>query len=241
MRLHETLAIERDAVAATYDELYEQSGELRESDGFYHWVLDQLAPRRGASLLDVACGEGHLVRLARQRGLLAVGVDFSRLAAIAAGRNADLGVAGVADGERLPFAAGSLSYVTNMGSLEHFIHPLEGVREMRRVLQPGGQAAILLPNSYYLIDILWHVWRTGYSVSHRQVVERFATRHEWRDLLEEGGLKVRRTYKYNYRFPRSRDDWHWYRQHPRKLLYLLTAPFIPFNLSYSFLFICDRA
>ena len=112
---------------------------------------------------------------------------------------------------------------------------------MRRVLRPEGRAALVLPNSYYLADIFWHVWRTGYSVSHHQPLERFATFGEWSDLIRGGGLEVVKAYKYNFRFPRSAEDWRWYRQHPKKMLYLLIAPFTPFNLSYHFLFICKRA
>jgi len=240
MKIRETASLERDAVAETYDQRYSRPGDLRESDGFYDWVLDRLAPNQGGRLLDVACGEGHLVKIARQRGVDAIGVDFSPVAVTLARRNATADAFAVADGERLPFADNSLKYVTNLGSLEHFLTPLNGVVEMRRVLQTRGRAAVFLPNSYYLADIIWHVWRSGYSVSHHQIVERFATFREWGDLLSDGGLDVVRGYKYNYRLPRSRSDWLWYRTHPRKLLYLLLAPFVPHNLSYSFLYICRK-
>ena len=232
--------VSREAIAEDYDRRYQNVGDLRESDTFYRWVLQQLSPQPGKHLLDVACGEGHMVKWALQQGLKGAGIDISINAARLSREVVPVSFAAVADGERLPFLDESFDYVTNMGSLEHFLDPQRGVREMRRVLRPDGRVAVFLPNSYYLVDIIWHVWRTGYSVSHKQVVERFATVREWRDVLEASGLRVDRTCAYNFRFPRARSDWTWYRRHPRKWLNLLVAPFIPFNLSYSFLFIGSK-
>jgi SAM-dependent methyltransferase len=188
----------------------------------------------------VACGEGHLLNFADQEGLRPWGIDFSPRAIQTARRRSGAYHLAIANGEQLPFADQSFDYVTNLGSLEHFASPEQGLAEMRRVLKPGGLAVLVLPNSYYLLDILWHVWLHGYPVSHHQAIERFATFGEWRDLIQSHGLRVRRGYKYNLAFPRSLADWRWYARHPRKLAYVLTSPFTPFNLSYSFLFICSR-
>jgi ubiquinone/menaquinone biosynthesis C-methylase UbiE len=228
-----------DAIA-TYNTLYQSPGRLRDADTLYGWVLDRLAPEVGQQLLDVACGEGVLVRMAEQRRLDVIGLDFAFQAARIAKKESGQMIV-VGNGEKLPFRSNSFDYVTNLGSLEHFLDPVSGIREMARVLRHDGLAAILLPNSYYLADIVWHVWRTGYSVSHKQPIERFATYGEWRDLLDTNGLQVVRSYKYNFRFPRSRNDWQWYAEHSRKFLYLALAPFIPFHLSYSFLYICRPA
>ena len=240
MKVQGNTGISTRELTSSYDELFATSDRLRDSDAFYQWVLDKLGPQPGQRLLDVGCGEGLLVKFARQRGLQAFGIDLSPVGAKIAHRTAAEGVIALVDGERMSFPEGSFDFAANVGSLEHFIHPQAGVHEMCRVLRPGGLAALVLPNSYYLADILWHVWRTGYSVSHNQPLERFATFREWWEFLEEGGLEVVRGYKYNFRFPRSASDWQWYRQHPRKLLYLLLAPVTPFNLSYHFLYICRR-
>jgi SAM-dependent methyltransferase len=240
MRVQGNEGISTQELTSTYDELFATSDRLRDSDAFYRWVLDKLEPQPGQRLLDVGCGEGLLVKFARQRGLQAMGIDLSPVGAQIARRTASEGVIALVDGEQLSFPEGCFDLAANVGSLEHFIHPLAGVQEMRRVLRPGGRAALVLPNSYYLADILWHVWRTGYSVSHHQPLERFATFREWWEFLESGGLEVVRGYKYNFRFPRTSSDWQWYRKHPRKLLNLLLAPVTPFNLSYHFLFICRR-
>ncbi len=231
----------KSEILTKYDEMYSAPGHLRDADALYRWTLNKLAPQRGQRLLDVACGEGVLVRLAQEQGLDVVGIDLIYKATLLARKDLPVSVVLVADGEKLSFPDASFDYVTNLGSLEHFLSPLSGIQEMRRVLKPSGRAAILLPNSYYLADIVWNVWRTGYGPNHKQPLERFATYGEWKDLLEEGGLFVERGYKYNFRFPRSKSDWRWYFQHPRKFLYLMAAPFLPFHLSYSFLYVCRHS
>jgi SAM-dependent methyltransferase len=151
------------------------------------------------------------------------------------------GIALTGNGEALPFADNSFDFVTNLGSLEHFVDPGLGLREMKRVLRSGGLIGLLVPNSYYLLDIVWHVWRRGYPVSHSQTIERFATAGQWSDLLKENGLQICETHKYNLCFPKTIYDLRWYLRSPLKLAFPLAAPMTPFNLSYSFFFICSKS
>ena len=241
MKIKENLHLTQDDIARVYNELFKKQGQLRDSDAYYHWVLDRLAPATGTHLLDVACGEGMLVWAARKRGVNGIGIDLSSLGTMLAHMRIGASLVSIANGEFLPFADQSFDYVTNTGSLEHFLNPLAGVKEMIRVLKPNGQALLVLPNSYYLVDIIWQVWRTGYSPSHKQPLERFASFREWWDFLENGGLRIIKAYKYNFCFPRSKADWLWYRQHPKKILNLCLAPFIPFNFSNHFLYLCSRS
>jgi SAM-dependent methyltransferase len=233
--------LSRQALIESYDRHYTVVGQLRDTDAFYQWVLEKLNPRPSGSLLDVACGEGHLLKYAQQRGMEAIGSDFSANAVLLVQTILGANAVALADGEELPFEENTFDYVTNLGSLEHFSSPQTGLSEMRRVVRDDGYIVLVLPNSYYLLDIIWHVWRNGYPVSHRQTIERFGTVNEWRDFIEENGLKVENIYKYNLCFPRSYHDWLWYLRSPLKFAYPLSSPFIPLNLSYSFLYICRVA
>lgn len=228
----------RDVIEA-YDRAYAERG-IRDSDSFYSWVVKLMGLKPGSTVLDVGCGEGIFLRYAERSGLKGFGVDISPVALRIARGRLKYGRLCQADGESLPFRAGQFKGVACLGSLEHYLHPEKGLQEIRRVLAEDGVAAIALPNSYYLVDIIWRVWRTGYGPNHKQMVERFATVREWEAFLEEGGLRVLRVYKHNFRFPRSSADLRWYLSHPRKILNLLVAPFIPFNLSNSFVFICTK-
>lgn len=49
----------------------------------------------------------------------------------------------LADSEHLPFTDGSIDYVTCANSFHHYPHPEGVVREMHRVLKPGGTAIIV--------------------------------------------------------------------------------------------------
>lgn len=227
-------------VAAAYDQRFSK-GDLRETDGFYRWVLRRLNPVGQGSLLDVSCGEGHLLRWAHElHGLDICGIDLSKVALVRAQALAPRARLVRCDGTQLPYCSATFDYITNLGSLEHYEDIPQGIREMVRVARPGAKLAILLPNSYYLADIVWQVLRTGYGPSHRQLLERFATIGEWRDMLEEGGVEVSEVHPYNFRFPLTRADWRWYRDRPRKVLNLLTGPLVPKNLSYCFLFVGRR-
>lgn len=235
----------RQVAVDAYDTIYANAGELRECDSFYDQLLALFCNQSALSvttpqptLLDVACGEGHMVVRARRQGIDGYGVDFSANAIATARRVVGADRFAVSDGERLPFADHLFDYVTNIGSLEHFLHMDQGLAEMRRVVKPTGLICLVLPNSYYLLDILWHVWRRGYPVSHKQTIERFATAGQWRDLIEAHGLAVMETHKYNLTFPQTWGDWRWYSRWPQKLLYPLLSPVTPFNLSYHFLFLC---
>jgi len=227
-------------VAASYDRTFAEEG-LSDSDRFYQWALEKLHPEPGGRLLDVACGEGKTLGFAIEAELDTVGVDLSTTAVQMTTISAPESQVALANGESLPFGDDTFDYVTSLGSLEHYLDPWTGIGEIRRVLRPEGIAGILLPNSYYLADIIWHVLRKGRGPHHRQVVERFATRLEWANLLEMMGLKVDRTYRYNFCWPRTRTDWAWYRRNPRKWLYLLSGLVTPLNLSYSFYYLCQVA
>lgn len=170
-----------------------------------------------------------------------MGLDIATEACLLSQEAAPGAAVVVGNGERLPFADGTFDFVTNLGSLEHYWHPESGIRETARVLRKDGRACVLLPNAYFWIDLIWKVWRTGYSPSHSQEIERFAARNEWRDFIEAHGLEVYRIVKYNSVFPRSREDVHWFLTHPRRLVSLLTCPLTPANFSFCFAYLCQPA
>jgi SAM-dependent methyltransferase len=87
------------------------------------------------SIADIGCGNGWYLRHLRQHrpDLVVVGVDLS------AGILADLRPPlVVADAQALPFADGSLQAVLAMHMLYHLPDLDAGLRELARVLTPGG-------------------------------------------------------------------------------------------------------
>lgn len=104
----------------------------------------------GARVLDVGTGPGGVpLSIARAQPLLRVdGLDLSAdMIAYARAATADAGLADrvtftVGDVAHLPFPDGTFDLVVSSMSQHHWNDVRGGIREVRRVLRPGGQAWI---------------------------------------------------------------------------------------------------
>jgi len=102
----------------------------------------------GARLLEVGCGMGtDLLQFARG-GACVTGVDLTaRSTAISQQHLAVYGERGdfaISDCETLPFANDSFDVVYSNGVLHHTPDTAAAVREIYRVLRPGGQTRVML-------------------------------------------------------------------------------------------------
>lgn len=107
--------------------------------------FDQVA---GASLLEIGCGMGtDLLQFARG-GASCTGIDLTpRSVEITRHRFALYGYPGsfmVSDGEKLPFRSDTFDIVYSNGVLHHTPDTAEAIREIHRVLRPGGVAKVML-------------------------------------------------------------------------------------------------
>jgi len=140
-----------DSVADNYDLMNDlMSGGLHRL--WKRFTLDLTSLRPGQQALDVAGGTGDLAAgLARQVGDdgLVVVTDINA-AMLDRGRDRliDAGLVRSAhyvqaDAEQLPFAAGSFHCVTIGFGLRNVTDKAAALREMQRVLKPGGQLLVL--------------------------------------------------------------------------------------------------
>jgi SAM-dependent methyltransferase len=95
-------------------------------------------------LLDVGTGVGELLKLAREAGWQAVGVDIDpAVVAHARGRGLDVRYGELAD---LGLAAASFDLITLWNVIDFVPEPLALLRECRRLLAPGGRIFVRTPN-----------------------------------------------------------------------------------------------
>ena len=109
--------------------------------------------RPDATVLDLCCGTGDLAfALARPNGARIAGADFSHAMLVRAREkngagNSSNGSARIpffeADALNLPFAGNSFDLVTTAFGFRNLVNYEGGLREIARVLKPGGTLAIL--------------------------------------------------------------------------------------------------
>ncbi len=181
------------AGSAAFEELMAQR-TVSESAGF---LLSHLSP--GMAVLDVGCGPGSITV-----GLGAVvspgrvtGIDKQPLQVEAArARARQLTVTNVtfevADAYDLPFRDASFDAVFAHAVLMHLGEPVRALREMRRVLRPGGVLGVRDPDlggSGFLVpmtDVLQQWRAVGARVRAHNNANPFPAREHRRLLLEAG-------------------------------------------------------
>ena len=129
----------------------------------YPWLYNAAEFRRhqGEKVLVVGCGTGADLLQFAKHGALATGVDLTtnhvELARIRVG---ELAVVHKADARQLPFEDESFDYVYSHGVLHHCDEPEQVVREMTRVLRPGGRFNVHVYALWSYIT-LWGFFRYG--------------------------------------------------------------------------------
>ena len=123
------------------------------TDRFWWWraarTFDSILKRPDARVLDLCCGTGDMTfalgRRANSRGAQIIGADFSHAMlqrAAVKGQGTDLRWI-EADALRLPFPPTHFDLLTAAFGFRNLADYDAGLREMVRVLRPGGQCGIL--------------------------------------------------------------------------------------------------
>ncbi len=106
------------------------------------------AAARGLRVLEIGCGLGTDGAQFALAGANYIGVDLTEASVELARKKFDLsGLQGefrVADAEKLDFADDSFDLVYSHGVLHHTPDTKQSVREIHRVLKPGGRAIVML-------------------------------------------------------------------------------------------------
>lgn len=143
---------------------------------------------RRPRILDVGCGTGANLLMLSQYGD-AEGVDVSE-DALAFCRERGLENVKLGAAEKLPYDDDTFDLVTALDVVEHLDDDLAGLREMRRVLRPGGRVLLFVPTFMFL-------WGLQDDVSNHRRRYRMP---ELQRVLEQAGFEVERTTYANITF-----------------------------------------
>ena len=155
-------------------------------------VLKLMGELPDARVFDVGCGDGALVCAAASRGAVVTGLDSDPAMLAAARMRADGAhvQAAFVEGriEQIPFADASFDVVVAVTVLCFVADASRAVREMSRVLRPGGRLVLGELGRWSL----WAMTRSvrGWWGAATWKAARFRTAGELRTLAESAGLSV---------------------------------------------------
>jgi 2-polyprenyl-3-methyl-5-hydroxy-6-metoxy-1,4-benzoquinol methylase len=152
-------------------------------------VADALAARQASgTIADVGCGAGNLWSMLRGRFTRCIALDVVRYEQLPADvdfRQADLDAG-------LPLADASVDAAAAVEVIEHLENPRAFVRELARVVRPGGWVALSTPNQLSALSLLTLVLKGSHSAfqesdypAHRTALLEI----DLRRILTEAGLR----------------------------------------------------
>lgn len=133
-----------DTIADTFEGLDHPHDIQRRLEIVFDELLDDAA-LHGRRVLDAGCGYGAFSRMARKRGARVVSCDIARNLVFRASTTASShGVVG--DACALGFRNEAFATIISSEMVEHVERPLDAVKELARILEPGGLLLITTPN-----------------------------------------------------------------------------------------------
>ena len=124
----------------------------RSHQRIYLTVAAVLAERGAAgTLADIGCGTGDLWQALRGRFHSCVGVDAVRYDGLP--RDVDFHAADL-DGRSLPLPEASVDAAAAVEVIEHLENPRAFIRELARIVRPGGWVVVTTPNQLSALSLL---------------------------------------------------------------------------------------
>jgi ubiquinone/menaquinone biosynthesis C-methylase UbiE len=115
-------------------------------------VLEYIDPQPGERILEDGCGLGffvHLLCRLSEAKVYGIELDRRRMQPALDDEHSSKARLGLGDVTRLPFADASFDKLICSEVLEHLDDDAAAVREIARVLKPGGVCAVTVPNADY--------------------------------------------------------------------------------------------
>ncbi|HEX8429505.1 class I SAM-dependent methyltransferase [Hymenobacter sp.] len=156
----------------------------------YNELLDGFEKyRKTGKILDVGCGNGHFLVVAKQRGWEVYGTEFSEEAVaigIAKGINMLEGQLDVAN-----YQPESFDVITSFEVLEHINNPIDEVNKFKALLRPRGLLYLTTPN---FNSVLRYYLKEKWSVIEYPEHLTYYTASTLKKLMAGNGFAVERIY-----------------------------------------------
>lgn len=176
-----------DLVRRHYEDVYAQDAASEHIDrrrrALFEGFLREVRPFGDRRLLDVGCGSGEFLALAREHGWSAAGVEVSARGAALARRR---GLVVHADAGEL--AGARFDAVTLWNVVDFFLRPVEQLGEIHRLLAPGGLVFLRTPNAIFQLA----AWRLSRVIVWPPPLARLVTDAHFFQPLVWGPSTVRR-------------------------------------------------
>jgi SAM-dependent methyltransferase len=142
-------------------------------------ILEAAEGRLNGRVLDNGCGVGMYIEHLAPHSASITGLEYDHERAVEARKNSAQIIN--AAGENLPFPEASFSLIVSHEVLEHVRDDALAVREMVRVLQPGGRITLFVPNRGYPFETHGVYWRGQYHFGNIPLVNWLPLK--WRNQL----------------------------------------------------------
>lgn len=158
----------------------------------YLAIADRVAGEQPGRVLDWGCGHGQISHMLRQRGVDVVAFDYvegAEAAVVSLEHFPEIKAHVSGDPVVLPFSESSFDTALSCGVLEHVQRPEDSLRELHRVLRPGGRLLIYkLPNRLSYLEAIAR--RAGMYYHGALLYDRVYDRHTATALVAANDFRV---------------------------------------------------
>ena len=161
---------------------------LRAVEASYYQELPLAAP-----VLDLGCGDGHFASIAFEQPI-EVGIDPWRKQLDLAARRGAYRLVLQGDGAKMPFPGAHFRTVISNSVLEHIPNVDDVIKEVARVIQPGGKFIFCVPNHNFTHNLsvsrfLDKAGLKGMAANYRTWFNKIS-RHQHCDSRETWGARL---------------------------------------------------